>query len=72
MFISAMPGVNQTAWGYEPDKVLVEEIIIGKEYHDLSQTRISISITGEILKMRLFIHYGVSDVEQLTNPKINS
>ena len=73
MFISAMPGVNQTARAYEPDKVLVEEIIIGKEYHDLSQTRISISITGRNLEdAPVLIHYGVSDVEQLTNPKINS
>ena len=73
MLFSSIPSQLKTAYGYDKDNFVVNEIVIGRE-HDNNRltTGMSLSIKGHELEgAPVFIEYG-SKFEQLRNPKINT
>ena len=72
MLFSSIPFQLKTAYGYDKDNFVVNEIVIGRE-HDNNRltTGMSLSIKGHELEGAVFIEYG-SKFEQLRNPKINT
>lgn len=74
MMISMIPQGLAQALEYQPDKLVVDEVIIGKEYDsNRFQTGMFISIKGKYLQNApVFLDFGGARTEQLKNPKINT